>query len=457
MKPTFVEWSVKGGNELSGTISLKGSKNGALAVLCASLLTIRPVILKNIPRISDVMDMVRVLQSVGSQAEWESSDVLRLQRPSLLDVTALDRNAAQRTRAVVLLMACFATDHEVFTLPIPGGCQLGQRSLEPHIDALRQLGLRVECYADEMSIQKLRQTQNVVTLLESGDTVTENAILAAVALRRGQVQIRNASCNYMVQSLCHFLQKLGVSIAGVGTPSLIIRFSASVAPGPISFSILEDPIEAFFFIAAAIVTKSNLRIERVPMDFISLELLQLDKMGLHYETSPRDLDANGVTTLHDLSIFARDSALSAMKTKIHPNIFPYGINVDNLPFFGPIAAVSGGVTLLHDWMYEYRASYFALLKDFGVCVEILDAHRVRVIGPASLHPADSRLPPALRPASMILLTALASPGESRLQNVDVLSRGYECLLKRLGSLGAHIDSSGNHRSLKTTDVSSKKY
>lgn len=434
-------WTVEGGHQLFGVIDLKGSKNSALAILCASLLTMEPVELTNVPRISDIIDLVSVLRSVGSRVDWKNTNTLSLQRPSVLNVAAIDATAARRTRAIVLLIACFAMDEAAFTLPLPGGCQLGERSLGPHIDALRQLGLEVECYSDKIWVHRVRQDEpTVITLQESGDTVTENAILAAVATRRHRIQILNASCNYMVQDLCLFLQMLGVSITGVGTHSLTIGLCTPKAPGPIAFPILEDPIEAFFFVAAAVVTKSDLRIERVPFKFISLELHQLRNMGLSIMMGPQYLAANGMTELCDLEILAQNSLPNAVETKIHPNIFPFGVNVDNLPAFAPIAACSKGVTLLHDWMYEKRASYFAQLQDFGVQVQFLDTHRVCICGPTSLRATGSLLPPALRPASMILLTALAAPGVSRLENAEILGRGYEHLLTRLQSLGARVGS-----------------
>lgn len=442
MQNTSSEWKVWGNRQLSGTVTVNGSKNCTLAILGASLLTTEPVLLYNVPRLSDVDDMVSVLQSAGSHVSWQDANTLSIQRPVLLDVKNLDIHAARRTRAIALLTAGFAMDHDAFTLPLPGGCQLGDRSLEPHIDALDQLGLHVQCRAGGMHVRRLREGRSgtVINLLESGDTVSENAILTAVALRRDRIQIRNASCNYMVQDLCHFVQTFGhVSIEGIGSPLLTIRCCKPESRKPSVYSILEDPIEAFFFIAAAIVTESNVRMNAVPFEFISLELHLLQQMGLKLERSPDYLATNGVTPLCDIGVSARNSSLTSPNTKIHPNVFPFGINVDNLPAFGPIAALASGQTLLHDWMYEQRAGYFASLRDFGVRVELLDSHRAEISGPTDLRSASCELPPALRPASMVLLAALAAPGLSHVRHVHVLSRGYEGLVGRLIALGAAIE------------------
>lgn len=442
MEHSSPQWKVHGGHQLSGTVTTNGSKNSALAIISASLLTFEPILLTNVPRISDVNDMVSILQSMGFQATWTDNNTLSLQRPLILDVDSLDIRAAQRTRAVVLLVAGIAIDHTDFTIPLPGGCNLGDRSLEPHIDALEQLGLEVGHQAHGLQVHRGDEggSDTTITLLESGDTVTENAILTAVALNRRVVRICNASCNYMVQDLCSFLQRMsGVSIEGLGSPRLTIYRCEAVTPGPISYPILEDPIESFFFIAAAIVTRSCLRVVRVPVAFIALELRLLQKMGLEIRKGPEYASASRVTILCDLEILADQNLLNAMELKIHPNIFPFGVNVDNLPAFGPIAAVSEGRTFLHDWMYEHRAPYFALLRCFGVQVELPDKHRAYIDGPAEIRASDCRLPPALRPASMVLLAALAAPGVSYLSDVNVVSRGYEDLIGRLRSIQAHVD------------------
>lgn len=442
MHPVSSQWTVHGGHQLSGTITTKGSKNSALAIISASLLIREPVVLENIPRISDVFDMLTILKSLGFEVHWEEHNTLRLQRPVMLAVNKMDKHAAERTRAIVLLVAGLAMDHEDFTLPFPGGCELGDRSLEPHADALLQLGLQVEIEIGGLSVRHADFNEPegaTVTLLESGDTVTENAVLAAVAMKRTSVQISNASCNYMVQDLCLFLQRLdGVEIEGICSPLLTIRRSGARQVHPIAYSILEDPIEAFFFIAAAAVTKSHLHIARVPVGFISLELRLLRKMELDIKQGASYPGANGQTVLRDLEILGHRGFLHALESKIHPNIYPFGVNVDNLPAFGGIAAVCKGDTLLHDWMYERRATFFTLLGDFGVQVELQDMHRAYITGSADLQASDCRLPPALRPASMVLLAALAAPGLSCLRDVGILDRGYEDLLGRLQSLGGRI-------------------
>jgi UDP-N-acetylglucosamine 1-carboxyvinyltransferase len=271
-------------------------------------------------------------------------------------------------------------------------------------------------------------------LTERGDTVTENALMAA-ARNDGVTVIRNASPNYMVQDLCFFLTKLGVQIDGIGTTTLAVRGVQQIDVD-VDYSPSEDPIEAMSLLAAAIVTSSEITIRRAPIEFLEIELALLEGMGFCYQRSPEYLAGNGRTRLVDLT--TRPSVLHSPLDKIHPMPFP-GLNIDNLPFFAVIAATANGQTLIHDWVYENRAIYLTELTKLGASVTLLDPHRVLVEGPTRWSAAELMCPPALRPAVVILLAMMAAKCTSVLRNVYVIDRGYEGLAERLNSLGAQIE------------------
>ena len=205
----------------------------------------------------------------------------------------------------------------------------------------------------------------------------------------------------------------------------------------VDYSPSEDPIEAMSLLAAAIVTKSSITIQRVPIEFLEIELATLEEMGFRYSRTEEYVAANGATRLVDLTTHASD--LTAPLDKIHPMPFP-GLNIDNLPFFAAIAAVADGQTLLHDWVYENRAIYLTELNKLGAQVKLLDPHRVLVEGPTHWSGAEIVCPPALRPAVVILLAMLASKGTSVLRSTYVIHRGYEDLAERLNLLGANIET-----------------
>jgi UDP-N-acetylglucosamine 1-carboxyvinyltransferase len=248
--------------------------------------------------------------------------------------------------------------------------------------------------------------------------------------------IRNASPNYMVQDLCFFMQKLGVRIEGVGTTTLTVHGVREIDVD-VDYAPSEDPIEAMSLLAAAIVTKSEITITRVPIEFLEIELALLEEMGFCYHRSEEYVAANGQTRLVDIT--TKISELHSPIDKIHPMPFP-GLNIDNLPFFAVIAATADGQTLLHDWVYENRAIYLTELTKLGAQVKLLDPHRVMIEGPTRWSGAEIVCPPALRPAVVILLAMLASKGTSVLRSVYVINRGYEDLATRLNSLGAQIET-----------------
>jgi UDP-N-acetylglucosamine 1-carboxyvinyltransferase len=325
---------------------------------------------------------------------------------------------------------------ESFQLPYAGGCDLGTRTVEPHLSALRSFGLEVAATHGFYEARSDRSVnpQRPIVLTERGDTVTENVLMAA-ARHAGTTVIRNASPNYMVQDLCFFLEKLGVRIEGIGTTTLTVHGVAEIDVD-VEYSPSEDPIEAMSLIAAAVVTDSSITIRRVPIEFIEIELATLDGMGMKYNLTEEYTSANGKTRLVDLTTIP--GPLQAPTDKIHPMPFP-GLNIDNLPFFALIGAVAEGSTMIHDWVYENRAIYLTELTKVGAKVQLLDPHRVIVEGPTRWRAAEVVCPPALRPGVVVLLAMLAAPGTSVLRNVYVINRGYEDLAERLNALGATIE------------------
>src|SRR5665647_2553623 len=233
---------IQGGRRLSGSIEVRSSKNAAVALLCASLLNHGTTTLRGIARIEEV----------------DSRSALRIRRPARLNLDAMDAEAARKTRSVIMFLGPLLHETSNFQLPYAGGCNLGTRTVEPHLQALRPFGLSVtatEGYYQCHSNPTVATSRHII-LTERGDTVTENALLAA-AMTEDLTIIRNASPNYMVQDLCAYLVTLGVEIDGIGTTTLRIR-GRSFIDRDVSYDISEDPIEAMSLVTAAVVTKSEI-------------------------------------------------------------------------------------------------------------------------------------------------------------------------------------------------------
>jgi UDP-N-acetylglucosamine 1-carboxyvinyltransferase len=431
-----VNLRIEGGYELSGDITLKTSKNAAVGLLCASLLNHGVTRFVKFPRIEEVFRIIEVLESIGVQVKWVNGNDLEIRRPEKLKLDEINAEAARKTRSVLMMMGPLLNEYDSFKIPYAGGCKLGTRTVQPHLFVLEEFGLSVVAtkgYYD-VSVDKHPPTDRV-SLYETGDTVTESAIMAAAGFAEESI-IEFASANYMVQDVCFFLQKLGVKIDGIGTGTLRIKGVPYIKKN-ITYAPAEDPIEAMFFTSAAIATNSEITIKRVPIAFMSLELLKLKKMGLKYTQGERYKALNGSTELVDLTIHKHNGSLHALTEKIHSNVYP-AINADNLPYFVPIAGVVKGRTLIHDWMYENRAIYYTEMTKVGMQVELADPHRLYIQGPTKFSKADVVCPPALRPASLLLIGMLGAQGMSTLRNIYTINRGYEDLAERLNSLGAHI-------------------
>ncbi|MFT2015625.1 helix-turn-helix domain-containing protein [Streptomyces sp. 796.1] len=428
---------VVGGRQLSGAIDVKTSKNACVALLCASLLNAGRTTLRRVARIEEVYRILEVLGSIGVRTRWiNDGNDLEIVPPAELDLAAMDMDAARRTRSVIMFLGPLLHRLDRFRIPYAGGCDLGTRTVQPHMTALRHFGLEVTATEGiyHAEVDRAVSPTRAIVLTERGDTVTENALLAA-ARHDGVSVIRNASSNYMVQDLCFFLEQLGVRVEGVGTTTLTVHGVAHI-DRDVDYAPSEDPVEAMSLLAAAVVTQSELTIRRVPVEFLEIELAVLEEMGLDHERSAEYPADNGRTRLIDLTV--RPSKLSAPLDKIHPMPFP-GINIDNVPFFAAIAASAQGSTLIHDWVYDNRAIYLTDLTRLGASVKLLDPHRVLVEGPTRWRSAEMMCPPALRPAVVVLLAMMAAEGTSVLRNVYVINRGYEDLAERLNSIGAQIE------------------
>jgi len=429
-----IDFKINGGKKLKGSIKTNSSKNGAMGLLCASLLNKNTTVLHGIPRIEEVNRMLEIFSALGVKTKWLEKQTIEITPPKKFEKSGLLHSSVANVRSSLMLIPAITNQYKNFSLLHAGGCKMGERTIAAHKYAFQDFGISIKTLNDKYIISYKKIKPAKIIMYEASDTAAENAIMMA-ALVPGSTEISFAPPNYQVQEVCFFLQKLGVKIEGIGTTNLKI-YGLSEINQKIEYYNSEDPIESMMFLSAAIVTGSTLKIERCPMDFIALELTKLKVMGLKFKLSKEYLALNEKTKLVDISVFP--SKLKSLNDKIHAQPYP-GINSDNLPFFVPIATQADGTTLIHDWMWENRAIYFTELNRLGANITLADPHRVFVNGPTPLKSAQVVCPPALRPAMIILIAMLAAPGASILRNVYSINRGYEDVVERLNSIGASIE------------------
>jgi UDP-N-acetylglucosamine 1-carboxyvinyltransferase len=336
--------------------------------------------------------------------------------------------------ALLTFLGALAQRETSYKLYKSGGCKLGARTVRPHLYALNKIGVDVVSKNAYYEVKNGNLKSGRVVMYESGDTPTENAIMAAVCAP-GTSVIKMASANYQVQDLCFFLIKAGAKIKGVGTTTLTITGVKNLKSVN-RYPIMPDPIVAMTYLSIAITTKSHLTIKNCPLDFLELELLKLETMGQQFVLKHKRKSKNGKFVVVDIEIIP--SKLKALPDKLECRPFP-GLNIDNLPLFVPILTQARGRTLVHDWVFENRSIYFSELKKLGAHIDSIDIHRVWVEGPTTFLPNNLEAPPALRPAVCVLIGMLAAKGTSILRNNYQIDRGYENLYEVLNKVGARIE------------------
>lgn len=423
---------INGGKKLHGTLENHSAKNSAVALLCATLMIKGKTTLTDVPQIEEVNRIIELLKSVGVRVERKGRTVT-VDAGSPLRLEKIDRSACEKTRSSLLLLGALSGRARKYKLYKSGGCKLGNRTVKPHLFALENFGVAVESKPEYYEVTAGPLTAAKVIMYESGDTPTENAIMAAVTAK-GRSVIKMASANYMVQDLCYFFSRAGAKIQGIGTTTLVIDGVKELKPVK-NYPVMPDPIVAMTYLSAAVTTGSHLLVKNCPLEFLELELYKLEKMGQKFHLKNPHRSENGEFEIVDIEVVP--GPLHNLPDKIYGRPFP-GLNIDNLPLFVPILAVALGRTLVHDWAYENRAVYYAELVKMGVRVTLLDPHRAWVEGPTRFVPQDLSTPPVLRVAVVLLIAMLAARGKSILRNTYEIDRGYENLYETLNRAGADI-------------------
>jgi UDP-N-acetylglucosamine 1-carboxyvinyltransferase len=428
-----LQFLVEGGHSLSGSIRPSGNKNAALPIIAAALLTDRPVTLTNVPRIRDVEALVELVRSAGVSADWTGRNTLAIHAKSLRSAE-LDPRLCASIRASILLAAPMIARCGEVTLPPPGGDVIGRRRLDTHFLALEQLG--VEFKLDEAYRLRARSLRGAdVFLDEPSVTATENALTAAVAAS-GTTVLRNAASEPHVQDLARFLVALGAEIDGIGTNTITVHGRRTLSGA--SYEIGPDHIEVGSFIGLAAVTNSQLRIERAGVEHLRSILLGFERLGVVCRVEGDDLiiDKNQPRKIQ--------SDIGGHVPKLEDQPWP-AFPADVMSIAIVTATQCEGVILMFEKMFESRLFFVDKLISMGARIILCDPHRAVVIGPAQLRAAsvDS---PDIRAGMAILLAAMAAKGESVIDNVRQIERGYERIDERLNALGARIQRVDERRS-----------
>ncbi|HZL54905.1 MAG TPA: UDP-N-acetylglucosamine 1-carboxyvinyltransferase [Solirubrobacteraceae bacterium] len=419
---------IHGGAPLNGTVTPAGNKNGALAILAASVLTDAELTLSNVPRIRDVDAMLEILAGLGVRVDWRGENELALCGADV-DVSAVDPLLGERIRASFLLAGPLLARFGRAEMPPPGGDVIGRRRLDPHLDGFASLGA---AYEFERGVYVLAAEHGLrageVFMDEPSVMATENVLMAA-ALTPGTTIVHNAACEPHVQDLARLLVKMGATVQGIGSNLLTVEGAERLNGA--AHTVAPDHIEIGSFMALAGVTGGELRITDTFPNDMRMICIVFDQLGLHSEFDGNDIIVPGGQHLVVKADFG------GYKRKVMDGPWP-AFPADLTSVAIALATQAEGSVLVHEWMFESRLIFTDKLEAMGADIVLCDPHRAIVTGPRRLRGARVESPD-IRAGMAMLIAALCAEGRSEIGNVGEIDRGYERIDERLRALGAQIE------------------
>lgn len=415
-----IRYRITGGVPLKGDVTISGSKNAALPLIAASVLTEGETVLTNVPFLRDIKVILKTLDFLGAETSFIDGTV-RI-RTHNLQSKPIPAEYVSKLRGSIVLLGPLLARFGVVEMSYPGGCVLGKRSVEAHIAALTQLG------AEDMSTDEVLHLQGtlkagVVILPEFSVTAAENAIMAA-ALVPGESRIEMAAAEPHVQAVEKFVQKMGATVEGIGSHTVTVHGQSKLECK--EFRVPSDYLEAGCFVIAALVTRGKVRLHEFEYDHLISFLDTLKRMGAEWK-----YDAEAKVLLVDGEI----SSLKA--TSVKTNIFP-GFPTDLMAPMGVVMTQATGVSRVFERMFEGRMAYLYELEKMGAHIEILNAHQALIIGPSQLKSATV-VSNDIRAGAAMVIAALCAEGDTTIMDVRYIERGYEHLDEKLRSLGAKVE------------------
>ena len=429
-------FQIEGGHRLKGNITPQGSKNEALQILCAVLLTEETVTISNLPDIVDVNKLIGLLQKMGVKvAQLEKGKYAFT--TDAIDLNFLEsqeyKTDAKQLRGSVMLVGPMLSKYGKGSIPRPGGDKIGRRRLDTHFEGLKLLGANFnynkEDYFYTVTADQLQGRD--LLLEEASVTGTANIVMAAV-LAQGTTTIYNAACEPYLQQLCKMLNSMGAKISGVGSNLLTIE-GVSTLSGT-EHRVLPDMVEIGSWIGLAAMTKSEITIQNVSWEDLGQIPNVFSKLGIELQRQGDDIFIPFHDNGYEIQSYIDGSILTVSDAP-----WP-GFTPDLLSIVLVVATQARGSVLIHQKMFESRLFFVDKLIDMGAKIILCDPHRATVIG----HDFKSQLKatvmtsPDIRAGISLLIAALSAKGTSTIHNIEQIDRGYENIEGRLKAIGAKI-------------------
>lgn len=429
---TFI---VEGGYKLAGALEPQGAKNEALQVICATLLTIKDVIISNIPEIVDVLMLLDLLKIIGVEVTRESKGVYRFNAAHIDPAKLKSREFRVKSaslRGSIMIIGPLLVRLGVGYISKPGGDKIGRRRVDTHFYGFEKLGATFEYDAEEkyFSVKASKLKGAYMLLDEASVTGTANIVMAAV-LAHGITTIYNAACEPYLQQLCKMLVSMGAKISGIGSNLLTVEGVTSLSG--CTHTVLPDMIEIGSFIGLAAMTASEITIPNVGIEHLGIIPASFQRLGIEIEIRGDDLFVPA-NEHYEIESYI-DGSIMTIADAPWPGLTP-----DLLSVFLVVATQAKGSVLIHQKMFESRLFFVDKLIDMGAQIILCDPHRATVIGLNRQHTlkATKMTSPDIRAGIALLIAAMSAKGTSTIENVDQIDRGYENIDLRLNNVGAKI-------------------
>ncbi len=409
---------ITGKKKLSGQVKVSGSKNAALPIIAAALLTDEIVILENVPNIADIYTLQHILNFLGVKTDFENNR-LTIHAKEIANIEIPHELVSKLRGSIVLLSSLLVRNGEA-KLAFPGGCVLGKRPVDSHLCALESLGVKTISYEEILHLKTKKIVGSDFTMTEASVTATENAIIVATKAE-GKTMIRFAASEPHVQDLCHFLNSMGAKIKGIGTHTLEIEGVKKLRGT--TYRVTSDYLEAGTLVLAAAITKGEVEILDIPTHHLDIFWQKLREVGVKFE-----LSENSVKVMPSKKLKA---------IKLQTAIFP-GFPTDLQAPFATLLTQAEGSSFIFETLFDGRLQYLYELEKMGLKPKILNAYQAEITGSIELKGAEVSSCDIRAGAGMIL-AALAAEGVTEINDIYYIDRGYEQIDKKLNSLGAKIE------------------
>ena len=422
---------VNGPQVLSGEIYPSGSKNSAVHIIPSTILFDKPVTLENVPNITDVARLVQILIKLGSKIDWnQNEDRLTIDNTKLSFEKLTLEDLGNMKGTSLLWGALLARFGKVDFSKLPGGCSLGIRPVEPAYKAFRDMGIKIKENEDGVEMDLAKAQAKEIWLTEMSPTVTTNTILVASFLK-GKTKLVGAASEPQVQDVCHFLNRAGAKIKGIG--SNILEIEGVNRVGSINHKLLSDHYEITTFLALAACTGGEIKIHNAIPEFFPSINYEFSKFNINIEY---EADTAIVRKNQDIKLLGSfDKKTNIVRAQPWPSL-----PVDLLPTFVPLAiAAKSGYMMFHNWMYETGLFWTSELTKLGAEIIMSDPHRVIVFGGRKLKGTTLEAPYIIRAVVALVMAAMIADGETLILNADTLYRGHPNFSENLRKLGAVIE------------------